>query len=644
MHARPRLGLVAAALLAPLLAVVGGGAPAAVADDAAPVVTTLPAPPDGLAFQQVALDGDVVYARLAAPSVPAAGTGTLYRTSADGTGSWETVPHPDTGQPIPTGTLVVQHDVVVVRQAPGTADSCTQYLLMRPDSHRTFESCVTPTLFPGGRLVSRALVGSSLLSPVEGGEERAGSPGLVVEGTRSYAVDGRTLRGVDLLGASPDLTRPLPAACAEATVYSARDDLVSVDCAFHSALVDVRGSAPVRAPRGGVRGLGFSVQADPADASRLIVSDLGVAQARWTVPLTGRLQPDVADRSDLLVSTATAAQVVSVPVSARVTSALDHTAPTVAFVQRPAAFVRSGDRSLDWAWSGQDDEAGTALAYDVEASRGPFGAPVQYGPDRFDTDLARTTRHDATDAADRDVRACVRVRARDWAGNTSPWTSTCTYVDGYGPRTSWRGISTWWTQSPFRPVVMGYAATDVSGVGSYDVARRVAAPGRPWTASVVPAAWKGTAARSVSQRFAPGTNVCFTVRARDRVGNVSSVHGNAREACTAVPYDDRSFARSAGARATSGPGVGGTLTELRGSASIVRRVTARELRVRVYGSGCVTATFGGHVYNRDGCLGGGGGGGAHWITVRFPSARTGTVKIQSLWGDPIRVDAVAALR
>lgn len=643
MHARPRLGLVAAALLAPLLAVVGGGAPAAVADDAAPVVTTLPAPPAGLAFQQVALDGDVVYARLAAPGVPAASTGTLYRTSADGAGTWETVPHPDTGQPIPTGTLVVQHDVVVVRQASGTADSCTQYLLIRPDSHRTFESCATPILFPGGRLVSRALTGASLLSPVEGGEERAGSPGLVVEGTRSYVVDGRTLRGVDLLGASLDLTRRLPAACADATVYSARDDLVSIDCAFRSALVDVRGSASVRAPRGGVRGLGFSVQADPADASRLVVSDLGVAQARWTVPLAGRLQPDVADRSVFLVSTATAAAVVSVPVSARVTSALDQTAPTIAFTQRPPAVVRSGDRGLDWAWSGQDDESGTALAYDIEASRGPIGAPVQYESGRFDADVDLTTRHDATDAADRDVRACVRVRARDWAGNTSPWTSTCTYVDGYGPLTSWRGISTWWTQSPFRPVVMAYQATDPGGVASYDVARRVASPGRPWTATTVPVAWKATTARSVSQRFAPGTNVCFTFRARDRVGNLSQIRGNAHEACTAVPYDDRSFARSAGARAMSGPGVGGTLTELRGSAAIVRRVTARELHVRVYGSGCVTATLGGHVYNRDGCDGGAADG-AHWITVRFPSTRTGTVKIQSLWGDPIRVDAVAALR
>lgn len=189
-----------------------------------------------------------------------------------------------------------------------------------------------------------------------------------------------------------------------------------------------------------------------------------------------------------------------------------------------------------------------------------------------------------------------------------------------------------------------YQATDPSGVASYDVSRRVASPGRPWTASTVPAAWRATTARSVSQRFAPGTNVCFNFRARDRAGNLSQIRGNAHEVCTAVPYDDRSFARSAGARAMSGPGIGRTLTELRGSAALVRRVTARELRVRVYGSGCVTATFGGHVYNRDGCVGGDASGGAHWIAVRFPGARTGTVKIQSLSGDPIRVDAVAALR
>ncbi len=80
-----------------------------------------------------------------------------------------------------------------------------------------------------------------------------------------------------------------------------------------------------------------------------------------------------------------------------------------------------------------------------------------------------------------------------------------------------------------------------SGVGSYDVRyTRAAWNGKPGT----PVPWKaGTTATSGSFTGSPGYEYCFSVRARDHVGNVS---GWSAARCTALPLDDRALAASAG--------------------------------------------------------------------------------------------------
>ena len=87
-----------------------------------------------------------------------------------------------------------------------------------------------------------------------------------------------------------------------------------------------------------------------------------------------------------------------------------------------------------------------------------------------------------------------------------------------------------------RPVTFSYAGADDVAVASYDVGVRTAGPGAPLGTVTYPTAWQHTTSRSVHLTVAPGGQVCFTVRARDRVNRLSAwtvLH------CSAVPYDDR---------------------------------------------------------------------------------------------------------
>jgi hypothetical protein len=65
----------------------------------------------------------------------------------------------------------------------------------------------------------------------------------------------------------------------------------------------------------------------------------------------------------------------------------------------------------------------------------------------------------------------------------------------------------------------------------------------PFAAHVVPSGWAATTARSRALTLARGHEYCFSVRARDRAGNLSAWSA---ERCTAVPLDDRDLARTTG--------------------------------------------------------------------------------------------------
>jgi hypothetical protein len=123
-----------------------------------------------------------------------------------------------------------------------------------------------------------------------------------------------------------------------------------------------------------------------------------------------------------------------------------------------------------------------------------------------------------------------------------------------------------------------------SGVASYDVrwsrARYTGGFGR-W---VYRSSWQRTTATSKGLRAASGYDYCFSVRGRDKAGNVSAWTA---PRCTAVPIDDRTLAASRGWIGKRGPGYfAGTFrtTKLYGATLTSR--TARIQRIGLLATRC----------------------------------------------------------
>lgn len=96
--------------------------------------------------------------------------------------------------------------------------------------------------------------------------------------------------------------------------------------------------------------------------------------------------------------------------------------------------------------------------------------------------------------------------------------------------------------APLQPFHLGakirlaWTATDANGVASSDVRYRVALAGGAFGPWLQPKSWRGLKTRSVMFNQArTGTTTCFSVRARDKAGNVS---GFSPERCAARPVDD----------------------------------------------------------------------------------------------------------
>ncbi|GAA1609266.1 hypothetical protein [Kribbella karoonensis] len=80
-------------------------------------------------------------------------------------------------------------------------------------------------------------------------------------------------------------------------------------------------------------------------------------------------------------------------------------------------------------------------------------------------------------------------------------------------------------------------ASDAAGVASYDVRYRRATSAGAYSAYVQP--WTGITATSVDVSVAGGYEYCFSVRAKDKLGNVG---GWSADRCFSRPLDDRSLA------------------------------------------------------------------------------------------------------
>jgi Tol biopolymer transport system component len=135
-------------------------------------------------------------------------------------------------------------------------------------------------------------------------------------------------------------------------------------------------------------------------------------------------------------------------------------------------------------------------------------------------------------------------------------------------------------------VTFSYRATDRLGVKSYDVRYRRASYTGSYTAYTSPAGWSATTATSRTLAVAAGNEYCFSVRARDTVGNVSSWSA---DRCVSSPLDDRSLAQSGSWSRLTGSGhYRSTVTQTTSRSVSLTRTGVKTRRITLLVTKCPT--------------------------------------------------------
>ncbi|MEU4196121.1 choice-of-anchor D domain-containing protein [Kribbella sp. NPDC026611] len=159
----------------------------------------------------------------------------------------------------------------------------------------------------------------------------------------------------------------------------------------------------------------------------------------------------------------------------------------------------------------------------------------------------------------------VTITATEPDGRVTKAYRTIT-ADAYGPVARVTGPG--YQSSVAATAQLTVAATDPSGVASYDVRYRRASFAAPYSSYIQP--WSGTTATSMSLAVAAGYEYCVSVRATDKFGNVG---GWSAERCFSRPLDDRSLtmATTGWARGASTKFYFGTDTQTTASGAALTR-------------------------------------------------------------------------
>lgn len=184
-----------------------------------------------------------------------------------------------------------------------------------------------------------------------------------------------------------------------------------------------------------------------------------------------------------------------------------------------------------------------------------------------------------------------------------------------------------------------------SSAAGFDVRYRRAA----WNGSFGSFGYRSTASSSLAFAVSPGYTYCFSARARDALGSVSSAWSPER--CTAVPLDDRSLSRTGAWSTGTGSAyyrstwIGSTRY---GATAIRTSVTAR--RIAIVATTCPACgsirVYWGSTLLRSISLGSPTGASRKIITVAtFSSARSGTLTIKvATSGRTVVIDGLAISR
>lgn len=191
--------------------------------------------------------------------------------------------------------------------------------------------------------------------------------------------------------------------------------------------------------------------------------------------------------------------------------------------------------------------------------------------------------------------------------------------------------------------VVPLAAT--SGVAAYDVRYRTATATRGWSGYLYPAAWKATTATHGSVSLAPGTEYCFSVRARDRAGNVSPWTA---DRCVARAADDRVLSATAAVRGRSTRYFAQTYTRTAAAGALLQLGGVTATRVGIVVTTCshcgsIDVSLAGHYLGRISTY----ATTTHYQQVRWLPAvalRTGTLRIRAAGATSDFVDGVVTVR
>jgi hypothetical protein len=140
-------------------------------------------------------------------------------------------------------------------------------------------------------------------------------------------------------------------------------------------------------------------------------------------------------------------------------------------------------------------------------------------------------------------------------------------------------------------VTFAYKATDASGVGSYDVRyHRASWWDSAFQAYASPTTWVRTTSTSRTLSVSPGYEYCFSVRARDGLGNLSAW---SPERCTGIPLDDRSLRHDTGnwTSTSSTAAYRGTLTRSVIGGSVLSHTGTRVKRLVLVATTCATCGY-----------------------------------------------------
>jgi hypothetical protein len=177
------------------------------------------------------------------------------------------------------------------------------------------------------------------------------------------------------------------------------------------------------------------------------------------------------------------------------------------------------------------------------------------------------------------------ARVIDPVGHVSAQRAWTWLVDASAPTATLQAPSATQLAATLR---LQWASSDTGGAGvaSHDVRVRKAPLGGGFGSYTYPSSLQKVASTSATVSIAQGSQYCFSVRARDKAGNVGAWSA---QRCTAVALDDTKLAASSGwVRARSSAYAFGTYTTIARTGATLSRASVQGKRISVIATTCPT--------------------------------------------------------